>query len=72
MYGEDVDGTPGAGAVNVLYGMPGVGLTAAGDQIWHQDIAGAKGVANPGDHFGAAVGDFDGNGVNDLAIGVPI
>ncbi len=69
---EDIGIHSNAGAVNVLYGS-GAGLTAAGDQIWHQDIGGVVGMAEAGDFFGfsLASGDFDGDGFDDLAIGVP-
>ena len=63
---------PLAGSVNVIYGGP-AGLSAAGDQIFSQDTAGIKGVAEKRDLFGfsLASGDFDGDGRDDLAIGVP-
>ena len=71
---DDVGGDAQAGVVNVIYGSPN-GLAAAGDQVWHQDrVPGLGGQgAEPGDHFGhsLAVGDFDGDGFGDLAIGVP-
>lgn len=63
-----------AGTVNVLYGAAGTGLSTAGNQTFHQDSpAGMLGVPSAGDSFGVAlaVGDFDGNGSDDLAIGVP-
>jgi hypothetical protein len=61
-----------AGAVNVLYGS-GSGLSAAGNQFWHQDTAGVSDVSELGDRFGYALaaGDFDGNTYDDLVIGVP-
>jgi hypothetical protein len=70
--GENVGGANNAGAVNVIYGSH-VGLTAAGDQLWHQDSPGVQGVAGTGDTFGAtlACGDFDVDQYDDLAIGVP-
>ena len=70
--GEDVGSLVDAGAVNVLYGSSG-GLTAAGNELWHQDVAGVEGVAEAGDRFGAALasGDFDDDFADDLAIGVP-
>lgn len=67
----------GRGAVNVIYGSPG-GLSAAGDQLWHQDIAGVPGVRQLSECFGSslAAGNFNGdsNGgrpIDDLAIGAP-
>lgn len=70
---EGVSGEPDAGAVNVLYGNPGNGLEAVNDQIWHQDSPGIKGVPEKNDYFGwsLAAGDFNGDGYDDLAIGVP-
>lgn len=72
----DVPGEDGAvndqGVINVLYGSNS-GLTAAGDQLWHQDSAYVEGTAELSDHFGKslAAGDFDGDGYDDLAVGVP-
>ena len=37
VYGEDIGNIQGAGAVNVIYGSSGSGLTASGNQVWHQD-----------------------------------
>jgi hypothetical protein len=75
---EGLEGVEGAGtveavgAVNVLYGSQG-GLSASGNQQWHQDVAGIAGRAEKNDHFGSALtaGDFNGDGFVDLAIGVP-
>jgi len=63
----------GKGIVHVIYGLPDVGLSAAGSQVWSQNSANIRGTAEIGDNFGdaLAVGDFDGNGRDDLAIGVP-
>jgi plastocyanin len=60
------------GAVNVLYGAA-AGLTAANNQIFHQDTPGMIGRAEVEDRFGYALyaGDFDGDGVDDLAVGTP-
>lgn len=75
-YGDLAIGVPGedadAGSVNVIYGST-VGLAADGDQVWNQDSSGIEGSAESGDRFGAllAVGDFDGDGYADLAVGAP-
>jgi hypothetical protein len=68
---DDVAATDGGG-VNVIYGSA-AGLTEAGDQLWSQDSPGIKEVAEPRDVFGGslAVADFDGDGFDDLAVGVP-
>jgi hypothetical protein len=68
---ESVNGELGAGAVNVLYGSAS-GLTAGGNQIWHQG-SGLTGTVEDDDYFGFSLsaGDFDDDGFDDLAIGVP-
>jgi len=60
------------GGVNVIYGSA-AGLAAGGNQFWSQDSFGIAGGAENGDRFGSAlaVGDFNGDGFADLAIGVP-
>jgi hypothetical protein len=70
--GEDLSGMSAVGAVNVVYGSSG-GLTGAGDQFWYQGSAGTQNAAEDGDRFGRALtaGDFDGDGHDDLAVGVP-
>ena len=67
---EEVSGAPYAGAVNVLYGSS-VGISAANDQLWVQGDLIPNGT-EPEDMFGEvlAAGDFDGDGVVDLAVGV--
>lgn len=61
-----------AGAVNVLYGSP-TGLTATGNQrlIQGSDLAD---IPQDDEGFGSAlaVGDFNADGVADLAVGVPL
>ena len=70
VIGDRVGPVNNAGTVNALYGSS-AGLTTAGSQLWHQNIAGVRGEATSGDLFGnaLAVGDFDGDGFDDLAIG---
>lgn len=70
--GEDIGNVGEAGAVQVLYGTA-TGLMADDNDLWHQDLGGIEGAAGAGHFFGSAlaVGDFDGNGTDDLAIGVP-
>jgi len=67
---EDI-GAISAGAVQILYGTAS-GLSATGNQFWHQDSSGIQGMAEEGDLFGYAVatGDFDNDGYDDLAVGV--
>jgi hypothetical protein len=66
-----------AGAVNVLYGLIGRGLTTSGNKLWSQDASDIFGSMPGGteqdDRFGSALatGDWSGGGVDDLAIGVP-
>jgi FG-GAP repeat len=60
------------GAVQVIYGSVG-GLTGAGNQLWDQDVSGINDFSRSPDGFGRAVaaGDFNGDGADDLAAGVP-
>ncbi len=60
------------GDAGVFYGGP-VGLTAEGCQLFSQDSPGIEDDAEDWDSFGRslAIGDFDGDGVGDLAVGVP-
>ncbi|TAH39538.1 MAG: hypothetical protein EYC70_01765 [Planctomycetota bacterium] len=70
--GEDVGTIANAGAVQVIYGAFG-GLRSSGNQFLHQSTFGIFDVAEAGDNFGQALawGDFDADGYDDLAIGVP-
>lgn len=62
----------GDGAVHVLCGAAG-GLSATGSSFWTQDSYGIADTAEAGDHFGQslAAADFNGDGRDDLAVGVP-
>jgi FG-GAP repeat len=68
---EDVGTIPDAGAVHVLDGTP-TGLGAAGGQLLTQDSPGVPGIAEV-DFFaeGLTAADFDGDGFDDLAVGIP-
>jgi hypothetical protein len=70
--GKTVSGKQQAGAVIVLYGSA-AGLRAAGAQFWSQDSQSINSHARANEHFGAALaaGDFNGNRIDDLAIGTP-
>jgi FG-GAP repeat len=70
--GEDVGAVSNAGAVNVIYGSP-TGLNATNNQLWTQDNPSIADQAEANDQFGSAltVGDFNGDGRTDLAVGVP-
>ena len=69
---EDVGAIQDAGAVNVIYGAAS-GLTSSGDQIWDQNVGGMQDSSEHRDRFGLslAADDFDGDGRDDLAVGVP-
>jgi hypothetical protein len=72
--GEDLTGTPDAGAVGVLYGgSSGLQSASPDDQVWTQNGKNVNDASEAGDRFGAAlaVGDFNHDGFDDLAVGVP-
>jgi hypothetical protein len=62
-----------AGGVAVLYGTGNAGLGVAGSQLWTKGSGGLPGVGKTGDGFGwsLAAGDFDADGRDDLAVGIP-
>jgi hypothetical protein len=67
-----VNGVANAGAVYAVYGSAN-GLSMAGNQYWTQESLNNGSASLAGDNFGAslAVGDFNGDGIADLAIGTP-
>lgn len=74
------DNVANAGGVNIVYGeayevttVNEGGLGLLGNEWITQNLEGVSGGMEPGDYFGAALaaGDFDDDGVDDLAIGVP-
>jgi hypothetical protein len=71
-YGEDLGSGIGGGTVTVIYGSP-IGVDPLSSQLWSQDTPGVPGTSNPIQYFGYAhaAGDFDGDGCDDMAIGVP-
>jgi FG-GAP repeat protein len=71
---ESLPNAMGAGAVNVIFGSAvGLQATSPDDQFWTQNSASVKDKAEL-DGFSAAtgVGDFNGDGFDDLAVGVPL
>ena len=71
--GEPVGAAPQAGEVDVMYGSA-AGLTCEHSQSWNQNSPGIHGVPEQRDEFGLAVaaGDFNGDGYDELAVGVPL
>jgi len=68
--GEDLGNVHDAGKVKIFYGSSG-GLDNG--EFWTQDSAGVRDSAETGDKFGSrlACGDANGDGFDDLAVGVP-
>ncbi len=67
--GHDLNGHPSAGAVVLISDVD----EEIFDSLWHQDATDVPGVADDLDGFGGALaaGDFDGDGLDELAVGVP-
>lgn len=70
--GETVDGAVGAGATHVFFGRA-TGISRAKDELWQPGLNGLPGAvqANGGAGRALATGDIDGDGRDDLVIGVP-
>jgi len=67
---DQLSGAEMAGSVNIIYGGD-TGLSADGNQLLRQGISGIPDSIEAFDQFGTslAVGDFDNDGIHDLAIG---
>jgi hypothetical protein len=73
---EDIGILNDVGSVNVIYGSRS-GLSAIAvlpDQLWTQNSTGMEGDSETGDYFGYSLssGDYNGDGKDDLAVGVPL
>jgi hypothetical protein len=70
--GDRISDRKGAGSVTVMP-VTGGKPTGSGNTLWSQDRFGVGDVANAGERMGQAVscGDFDGDGYDDVAVGVP-
>ena len=66
---EDVGTISNAGSVNALYGGSG-GISATGDQLWHQDSSSIDDTAEANDEFGyhLSIDDYCGGGGDDLVV----
>jgi FG-GAP repeat protein len=71
---EGIGSIVNAGVVHIIYGSSPAGLSATAvlpDQLWSQDSPGIDDVAEADDNFGGvSSGDYNGDGFDDLAIGV--
>ena len=68
---QEDQGNQDSGLVHILFGSP-AGLSASGSSLLTQSTLGGS-AEEKGDQFGfsLAVGDFDGDGVDDLVVGAP-
>lgn len=68
--GKSTAGEYQSGAVNIIFGTQ-QGLSSTNNQLWDQNSAGIKDVAEQSDRFGhdLAIGDFNNDGFSDLAVG---
>lgn len=74
IHKEDIGDVTDAGAAVVLYGGPsGLGTEVLPTESFHQGRGDVRGNAEVGDRFGSSLasGDFNGDGCDDLAVGVP-
>jgi hypothetical protein len=72
--GEVGSGCVDCGIVIVRYGVAGIGFVAGpAETVLYQGFAGSLDPAELGDRFGAALAasDFNGDGYDDLAVGIP-
>ncbi len=70
---EDIESTTDAGSISILFSKIPTGPSTENDQAWSQASSGMAGVSEQDDQFGRslAAGDFNGDGLQDLAVGVP-
>ncbi len=68
---EDLHGILDAGALNLIPGVAGSGLDLNAATLWTQDVLSDS--AQSGDEFSSVIvsGDFNGDGLFDVAIGIP-